>query len=96
MKDVTRADLLKARKKITDQQCWLDALVSPTSSFTDVQKVHAIIAIAKTLDDPAVSEGALYASNVLNGKGNYLRRVAKDKFADGNFGILPKFVAVVG
>jgi len=60
----------------------------------DVQKVHAIIAMRKRLDDPAVSEGALYASNVLNGK-KYAAQGRQGQICGRNFGIL-EVVAVVG
>lgn len=96
MMDLTRKELAARRKMIADQQGWIDSLTTPSGGLSDQEKLHVIIAIAKSLNNPSVSEGAIYASSVLNGKGMALRAKAKDYYADGNYGILPRVVGVVG
>lgn len=94
MKTVPRKELIKARDKIANRQAQLDALIAPLSKKSDSEKLFAILELAKSLNDPTVAEGAVHASNILNGKGIYLRRTARDVYKDGNFGILPNVVLV--
>ena len=96
MMDVTRDQLNKGNTAISSKRDALEGLIKPVMAHSDAIKVHAILAIVKTIDDPAVAEGLMHASSVMNGKGLALRARTKEVFADGSFGILPRVVGVVG